>query len=93
MLSGTRGQQIAGRFSLIPIAPFSSNMEWKGLVATLESTLLLHRHQPGTLTAIRGAAIDAILTGTEAVTKKSLAAVPLDRSAQSFSRTAAGARR
>jgi hypothetical protein len=33
--------------------------------------------------AIRGAAIDAILTGTEAITKKSLAAVPLDHSAQS----------
>jgi hypothetical protein len=43
--------------------------------------------------AIRGAAIDAILTGTEAITKKSLAAVPLDHCAQSFSRTAAGARR
>jgi hypothetical protein len=112
LLSGTRGQQIAGRFTLIPTAPFPYNTEWKGLVATLESTLLLHRHQPGTLTSldrylhdrtggmigalshvIRGAAIDAILTGTEAITKKSLAAIPLDHSAQSLTHLAAGTRR
>ncbi|MCX4538542.1 ATP-binding protein (plasmid) [Streptomyces sp. NBC_00841] len=111
LLSGTRGQQITGRFTLVPTAPFPYNMEWKGLVATLESTLLLHRHRTGTLTsldrylhdrtggmigalshAIRGAAIDAILTGTEAITKKSLAAIPLDHSAQSFSHLSSGTR-
>ena len=31
---------------------------------------------------IRGAAVDAILGGTEKITKKDLAAVPLDYSAQ-----------
>ncbi|MEU6072132.1 TniB family NTP-binding protein [Streptomyces sp. NPDC047082] len=111
LLSGTRGQQIAGRFTLIPTAPFPYNTEWKGLVATLESTLLLHRHKPGTLTrldrylhertggmigalshAIRGAALDAILTRTETITKKSLAAIPLDHAAQSLA-PATGARR
>ncbi|MFE5588168.1 TniB family NTP-binding protein [Kitasatospora sp. NPDC056531] len=112
LLSGTRGQQIAGRFTLVPTAPFPYNTEWKGLVATLEGTLLLHRHQPGTLTrldrylhdrtggmigalshAIRGAAIDAILTGAEAITKESLAAVPLDYFSDSLPRVRAGARR
>lgn len=112
LLSGTRGQQIAGRFTLIPTAPFPYSAEWKGLVSTLESTLLLHRHEAGTLTrldrylhdrtggmigalshAIRGAAIDAILTGTEVITKESIAAIPLDHSAQTQSRPATGTRR
>lgn len=31
---------------------------------------------------IRGAAIDAILTGTEKITKKSLDAIPLDHTAE-----------
>ncbi|MFE3370079.1 TniB family NTP-binding protein [Streptomyces sp. NPDC059173] len=111
LLSGTRGQQIAGRFTLVPTNPFPYNEEWKGLVATLEGTLLLHRHRPGTLThlnrylhdrtggmigalshAIRGAAIDAVLTGEEAITQQSLDAVPLDHVSQSLPRTA-GSRR
>lgn len=75
--------------------------EWKGLVSTLEQTLLLHQHRTGTLVSldrylhnrtggmigalshqIRGAAVDAILTGAEKITKQGLAAVPLDYSAQ-----------
>ncbi|WPW32010.1 ATP-binding protein [Streptomyces atratus] len=110
LLSGTRGAQIAGRFTLIPTHPFPYGTEWKGLVATLEQTLLLHEHQRGTLTAldrylhdrtggmigalshaIRGAAIDAILTGTERITKKSLAAIPLDHTAQTTSSPARAA--
>ncbi|MFD7219864.1 TniB family NTP-binding protein [Streptomyces sp. NPDC056730] len=102
LLSGTRGAQIAGRFTLVPTHAFPYGAEWQGLVATLESTLRLRRHRPGALVeldrylhdrtggmigalshAIRGAAIDAILTGTEKITKKSLEAVPLDHSAQS----------
>lgn len=100
LLSGTRGAQIAGRFTLIPSRPFPYNSEWKGLVATMEDTLRLHEHRSGTLTdldrflhnhtggmigslshAIRGAALDAILTGTEKITKKSLQAIPLDHTA------------
>ncbi|MEU0195495.1 TniB family NTP-binding protein [Streptomyces afghaniensis] len=50
LLSGTRGAQIAGRFTLIPSRPFPYNSEWKGLVATMEDTLRLHEHRPGTLT-------------------------------------------
>ncbi|MFF0114766.1 AAA family ATPase [Streptomyces prasinus] len=102
LLSGTRGAQIAGRFTLIPSHPFPYNNEWKGLVRTLESTLLLHEHEPRTLAKldrflhdqtggmigalshlIRGAAIDAILDGTERITKRGLKAIPLDAAAQS----------
>ncbi|MFD9480815.1 MULTISPECIES: AAA family ATPase [Streptomyces] len=97
ILSGTRGAQIAGRFTLIPTHPFPYNDEWKGLVKTMEDTLLLHHHKPGTLAEldrylhdrtggmigalshqIRGAAIDAILTGTEKITRAELEAIPLD---------------
>ncbi|MFF0430078.1 hypothetical protein ACFYUJ_37665 [Streptomyces sp. NPDC004520] len=94
-LSGTRGAQIAGRLTLIPTRPFPYNDEWKGLVKTMEDTLLLHHHKPGTLAAldrylhdrtggmtgalshqIRGAAIGAILTGTEKITQVELEAIP-----------------
>ncbi|GHB88686.1 hypothetical protein GCM10010306_099780 [Streptomyces umbrinus] len=102
LLAGTRGAQIAGRFTLVPTRPFPYGDEWKGLVATMEETLLLHNHPPGSLVrldrylhnradgmigalshAIRGAAIDAILNGTECVTKQSLDAIPLDHAAES----------
>jgi hypothetical protein len=101
LLAGTRGAQISGRFTLVPTRPFPYRDEWKGLVATMEETLLLHDHPPGTLVkldrylhnrtagmigalshAIRGAAIDAILSGTERVTKEALAAIPLDHAAE-----------
>ncbi|MFJ1847622.1 TniB family NTP-binding protein [Streptomyces sp. NPDC088146] len=101
LLSGTRGAQIAGRFTLIPTHPFPYNREWKGLVAQMENTLLLHQHEPGSLAAldrylhdrtggmigalshlIRGAAIDAMLTGTEKITERGLKDIPLDFAAQ-----------
>ncbi|WP_405813445.1 MULTISPECIES: AAA family ATPase [unclassified Streptomyces] len=101
LLAGTRGAQIAGRFTLVPTRPFPYGAEWKGLVATLENTLLLHDHPPGSLVkldrylhnrtdgmigalshAIRGAAIDAILSGTERVTKAAIDAIPLDHAAE-----------
>ncbi|MEU8549058.1 ATP-binding protein [Streptomyces roseoverticillatus] len=101
LLAGTRGAQIAGRFTLIPTRPFPYGTEWRALVATLEENLLLHDHEPGTLVkldrylheraggmigglshAIRGAAIDAILSGTERVTKEALDVIPLDHTAE-----------
>ncbi|WP_405862108.1 TniB family NTP-binding protein [Streptomyces sp. NBC_00090] len=97
LLSGTRGDQIAGRFTPVATHPFPYNKEWKGLVAQMEETLLLHQHKSGTLPRldrflhtrtggmigtlshqIRGAAVDAILTGTEEITKDGLLAVDLD---------------
>jgi len=52
LFSGTRGQQIAGRFGLIPTAASPYHDEWKGLVATLEDALRLHHHQSATLVGL-----------------------------------------
>lgn len=102
LFDGTRGEQIAGRFTLVPTAPLPYNTEWQGLVATLEDSLRLHEHEVGSLTAldrylhdrtggmigslshlIRGAALDAILTGSEKITKAGLEAIPLDHNSES----------
>ena len=102
LFSGTRGSQIAGRFTLIRTLPFPLAAEWQGLVATLEDALRLHRHQPGTLAGlhehlrrrtggmigslshlIRGAAIEAILDGSEQITGNFLDAIDIDHAAQS----------
>ncbi|MFJ6623525.1 TniB family NTP-binding protein [Kitasatospora sp. NPDC091335] len=112
LLSGTRGAQIAGRFTLLPTSPFPYGEEWTALVATFEQHLLLHDHRPGTLAVldrhlhhrtggmigalshqIRGAAIDAILTGTEEITKSGLDAIPLDHAAQTSASTPPSGRR
>jgi hypothetical protein len=97
LLTGTRGDQIAARFTAVDTHPFPYNTEWKALEAQLEANLLLHQHKPGTLTRLdrflhtrtggmigtlshqlRGAAVDAILTGTAKITKAGLLAVDLD---------------
>jgi hypothetical protein len=56
LLAGTRGRQIAGRFTLIAARPFDYGTTgqrdtWRGLTSTMEARLRLHHHQPGTLTA------------------------------------------
>ncbi len=112
LFAGTRGQQIAGRFGLIPTVAFPYQQEWKGLVATLEDALRLHRPTPGTLVGldrylhqrtggmigslshlIRGAAIEAILDGSEQITKHTLDSVDLDHAAQNGNPTARTRRR
>ncbi len=57
LFAGTRGRQIAGRFTLIPARPFDygtteQRENWRGLVTTMEQSLRLHRQQPGTLTEV-----------------------------------------
>jgi hypothetical protein len=52
LFSGTRGQQIAGRFGLITTVAFPYATEWQGLVVTLEDALRLHRHRRGTLAGL-----------------------------------------
>jgi hypothetical protein len=57
LFAGTRGRQIAGRFVVIPAAPFAhataeDHEAWRALVGTLESTLRLHHHPPGTLAGL-----------------------------------------
>jgi hypothetical protein len=49
LFTGVRGKQIAGRCILTSTGPFPYQQEWKSLVATMESALRLHRHEPGTL--------------------------------------------
>lgn len=101
LLSGTRGEQIAGRFGMVRTTAFARGEHWAGLIAALETSLRLHRHRPGTLTdlegylhqrttgmigsllrLIRSAALQAVLDGTEQVTRASLDAIDLDIAAE-----------
>jgi hypothetical protein len=52
LLSGPRGEQAAGRFAIIRTGPFPRTSQWTGLIAALEQSLRLHRHDPGTLTSM-----------------------------------------
>ena len=97
LLSGTRGEQIAGRFGMVRTGAFPRGEYWTGLISALEDSLRLHRHQPGTLTGleeylhrrtggmigsllrlIRGAAIQAVLDGTEKITRTALDSIGVD---------------
>lgn len=51
VFTGTRGRQLAGRCELIRTGLFPYREEWVRLIAALEATLRLHRHEPGTLPA------------------------------------------
>lgn len=101
LLSGTRGEQIAGRFSMVRTGPFSCDQQWATLIAALETNLRLRRHQAaslGELAAsrhkrtggmigsllwlIRSAAIQAVIDGTERITKKSMDTIPVDIASQ-----------
>jgi len=109
LLSGTRGEQIAGRFSMVRTGPFACDEQWSTLTAALEDSLRLHRHRPGTLPQqarylhqrtggmigsllwlIRSAAIQAVIDGTEQITKKAMDALQVDIASQTTtgSRTA-----
>jgi len=54
LLSGTRGEQIAGRFSMVRTGPFPCDGQWATLIAALEGSLCLHRHRPGSLPELAG---------------------------------------
>ena len=47
VFTGTRGRQLAGRCELICTGAFPYRDEWAQLIAALEATLRLHRHEPG----------------------------------------------
>lgn len=49
LFTGIRGDQIAGRCTLLHTGPFPLNPEWEALVATMETTLRLHHHKTDTL--------------------------------------------
>ena len=101
LLSGTRGEQIAGRFSMIRTGPFPCDDQWATLLAALETSLRLHRHRAGSLQQlagylhqrtggmigsllwlIRSAAIQAVIDGTEQVTRKTLEPIGIDITAE-----------
>jgi Bacterial TniB protein len=101
LLSGARGEQIAGRFSMIRTGPFPRDEQWATLIAALETSLRLHRHRPGSLPQlagylhqrtggmigsllwlIRSAAIQAVIDGTEQVTRKTLEPIGIDITAE-----------
>jgi hypothetical protein len=53
LFAGVRGRQIADLFTLIASAPFAygttdQRTTWRALLSTLETTLRLHHHAPGT---------------------------------------------
>jgi len=54
LLSGPRGEQIAGRYSMIRTAPFPLGGQWATLVSAVEGSLRLHRHPPETLPDLAG---------------------------------------
>jgi hypothetical protein len=54
LLSGPRGEQIAGRYSMVRTGPFPRDARWATLIAAIEGSLRLHRHQPGTLPGLAG---------------------------------------
>lgn len=106
LFAGVRGRQIAGRFGVIPATAFAhgtneQRAQWRALIATMESTLRLHRHRAGSLVElgeclyertggmigslshlVRGAAILAIESGAERITKTLLDSVPVDYAAE-----------
>jgi hypothetical protein len=104
LLSGPRGEQIAGRYSMVRTGPFPLDGQWATLTAAIEGSLRLHRHRPGALPdlagylhqrtsgmigsllwLIRSAAIQAVIDGTEQVTRKSMDPIPVDIASQDAS--------
>jgi hypothetical protein len=54
LFSGTRGRQLAGRFITVHTGPFehtttAHRQDWQRVVMTMEQTLRLRKHLPGTL--------------------------------------------
>jgi hypothetical protein len=55
LFAGTRGRQIASRFTTVPTRPFAygsatDRAHWRAVVATFEQSLRLRHHKPGALT-------------------------------------------
>jgi hypothetical protein len=51
LFTGIRGKQLAGRCGLVTTSPFPYQKEWRQLIAGMEDTLRLHRHETGSLVA------------------------------------------
>jgi hypothetical protein len=91
LLAGTRGEQIAGRFSMVRTGPFPSGQQRATLIGALETSLselvgYLHQRTGGMIGSllwlIRSAAIHAVIDGTERITRKSMDAIPVGIASQ-----------
>ena len=51
-LAGPRGDQVAGRFTLIPASAFTPGQEWSALIAAIEGSLRLYHHEDGSLVTL-----------------------------------------
>ena len=47
-----RGDQVAGRFTLIPASAFAPGQEWAALIAAIEGSLRLYHHKDGSLVTL-----------------------------------------
>ncbi|MFD0034158.1 hypothetical protein ACFVJK_39205 [Streptomyces sp. NPDC127172] len=54
VFTGIRGRQLGGRCVLVRTGPFPRTGEWKALIAGMESTLRLHRHEANSLVRLSG---------------------------------------
>lgn len=52
LFTGIRGDQIAGRCTLLHTGPFPLNSQWEALVVTMEATLRLHHHTADILASL-----------------------------------------
>ncbi|MGW2207609.1 ATP-binding protein [Streptomyces sp. NPDC001774] len=52
LFTSIRGKQLGGRCILVRTGAFPRSTEWQSLIASLESTLRLHRHKPGALAGL-----------------------------------------
>jgi hypothetical protein len=98
LLSGTRGRQIAGRFGMITCHAFAygtaaQRQEWQSLRLhrhapgqLIKLAGYLHERTDGMIGSlshlVRGAAVDAVLDGTEKITRETLDRVGLDQAAE-----------
>jgi Bacterial TniB protein len=105
-LGAERATQTSGRNSLHRLERFqldteTQKREWAGVIKTMEDSLALLRHRPGTLTRyyrylydradgsicgladlIRESAVEAVMTGQEAITKRLMDTIVISKHAE-----------
>jgi hypothetical protein len=97
----TSGRNALHRLDKFKITTEAEQREWAGTIMTMEDSLLLYRHKPGTLLKhyrylhdrtdgsicaladlIRESAIEAVMTGEEAITKKLMDTIIISKQAE-----------
>jgi hypothetical protein len=84
LLSGPWGEQIAGRYSMVRTGPFPRNAQWAPDLAHY-----LHQRTSGIIGSllwlIRSAAIQAVIDGTEKITRTFMDTILVDIASQDAS--------